>query len=240
MKTTLYGWGSMFDLPSPSPFVMKADIHLQMLGIPFERAIADLDSVDKHKAPYVRDDGVVVQDSAFIRRHFEKKLGVDLDRGLTPEQRGLSWALEKMLERHLQPIEACERWLIDENFERGPQQFFAGVPAAMRDAVIAQVRGDFAKTMHGSGFSRYSRQERMTLARADIAAAASLLGTKAHFFGDTPTAVDGAAFGVLAGCATRFFESELPDIVAEHPNLVAYLNRMRKRFFETDRWPKIG
>lgn len=240
MKTTLYGWGSMFDLPGPSPFVMKADIHLQMFGIPFERAIADLDSIDKHKAPYVRDDGVLIQDSAFIRWHFEKKLGVDLDRGLTPEQRGIAWALEKMLERHLQPIDACERWAIDENFAQGPQQFFVGVPAPMREGVIAQVRADFARTMHGSGFTRFTRSERMTLARADVAAAASLLGNKGYFFGDTPTAVDGAAFGVLASCATRFFKGELPDIVAAHPNLVGYLARMRKRFFETDHWPKMG
>lgn len=240
MKTTLYGWGSMFDLPSPSPFVMKADIHLQMFGISFERAIADLESVDKHKAPYVRDDGILIQDSAFIRWHFERKLAIDLDRGLTPEQRATSWALERMLERHLSTIDACERWLIDENFNRGPRQFFAGVPEAMRETVIAERRAEVAKSMHSSGFARFSRTERMTLARADIAAAAALLGNKAYFFGDTPTAVDGAAFGVLAGCATRFFQSELPDIVAAHANLVGYLTRMRKRFFETDHWPKMG
>ena len=42
---TLYGWGPMFDCPSPSPFVMKADIQLQMLGVDFDRAIADLSLV---------------------------------------------------------------------------------------------------------------------------------------------------------------------------------------------------
>ena len=31
--TTLFGWGPMFDCPSPSPFVMKSDIQLQMLGV---------------------------------------------------------------------------------------------------------------------------------------------------------------------------------------------------------------
>ena len=49
--TTLYGWGPMFDLPGPSPYVMKADIQMQMLGVPFKRAIAELDSVAKGKAP---------------------------------------------------------------------------------------------------------------------------------------------------------------------------------------------
>ena len=52
---TLFGWGPMFDCPSPSPYVMKSDIQLQMLGVDFDRAIADLDAVPKHKAPYVMD-----------------------------------------------------------------------------------------------------------------------------------------------------------------------------------------
>ena len=73
--TTLFGWGPMFDCPSPSPFVMKSDIQLQMLGVDFDRAIADLEAVSKHKAPYVEDDGQIIQDSNFIRAHFEKKLG---------------------------------------------------------------------------------------------------------------------------------------------------------------------
>ena len=37
---TLYGWGPLFDCPSPSPYVMKSEIQLQMLGLEFNRAIA--------------------------------------------------------------------------------------------------------------------------------------------------------------------------------------------------------
>ena len=45
MTTTLFGWGRMFDLPNPSPYVAKADMQLQLLGIEFDRAMADLDTV---------------------------------------------------------------------------------------------------------------------------------------------------------------------------------------------------
>jgi len=240
MTVTLYGWGSMFGVPSPSPFVMKADIHLQMFGIPFDRAIADLEAVSKHKAPYMRDGDVLIEDSTFIRWHLEEKLGVDLDQGLTPEQCGTAWALENMLEHRLTPIIACERWLIDTNFERGPRLFFMGVPQEMRDAVMAQVRTDFAAAMRGAGHARHSRAEQMQLARADIAAAARILGDKPYFFGDAPSATDGAGFGVLESCNTRFFDSELPDLIAEHANLGAYLDRMRSRFFAEEHWPAMG
>ena len=137
---TLYGWGPMFGCPSPSPFVMKADIQLQMLGLDFDRAIADLDSVPKHKAPYVIDDGKLVEDSDFIRKHFETKLGRGLYDGMSSKEVALSWALERMAGGQLTKIMAYERWMKDANFEKGPAQFFNDVPAPARAGVIREVR----------------------------------------------------------------------------------------------------
>lgn len=145
-----------------------------------------------------------------------------------------------MLEHRLAPIMTCKRWLADTNFERGPSQFFAGIPEPMRGQIIAQVRGDFERTMHGIGFARFSRAEMMEIAAADIAAVAALLDDKTHLFGERPSAVDATAYGVLAASATRFFESGLADLVAAHPNLTAYLARMEAAYFPVDRWPAMG
>ena len=94
---TLYGWGPMFDCPSPSPYVMKTDMQLQMLGIEFDRAIADLDAVPKHKAPYVYDGEQLIQDSNFIRAYFEDKLGKSLPSGLSDEKQAASWGKRETL-----------------------------------------------------------------------------------------------------------------------------------------------
>lgn len=240
MTTTLYGWGTMFDLPSPSPFVIKADVQLQMLGVEFDRAIADLSSVPKEKAPYVHDDGVLIEDSTFIRWHFERKLGRDLDQGLSRQQRGTAWGLGTMLEQRLVAIIVQQRWLDDGNFDRGPRQFFMGVPEAMREGAIAQARGAIAATMHGNGIARFTSDELHQLAAADIAAVSQILGDGAFLFGDEPTAVDAIAFGVLGSCATRFFDSGLPDLIAAHINLTDYLGRMQQSYFPTERWPAMG
>lgn len=240
MTTTLFGWGRMFDLPSPSPYVAKADIQMQMLGIEFERATADLDSVSKRKAPYVKDGDTLIEDSSFIRLHFEAKTGKDLDAGLTPVQRGLACALGGMLENRLAQIMACERWLIDENFDRGPRTFFAGVPEPARETVVAQVREEFRLGMDAAGFARFSRSELMQKAAADIAAVANLLGDQAWLFGDRPTAVDAVAYGVLAGSATHFFDTKLVDLIEAHPSLVDYIARAELAYFPTDRWPAMG
>lgn len=237
--TTLYGWGPMFGIHSPSPFVAKADIQMQMFDIPCDRGIADLDSVSKHKAPYVEDDGKIIEDSTFIRWHFETKLGVDLDEGLTREQRAIAWAVERMLEDRLAPIMANERWLQGDNFARGPAMFFLGVPEAMRANVIADAVSGVETGHRLSGIGRHSREERMQLAAKDIASVADLLGTKLFVMADYPTAVDATAYGVIAACTAPVFDTPLRDIVASHPNLVAYLKRMEERFFAEERWPSM-
>lgn len=118
MTTILYGWGPMFDAPSASPYVIKCEVQLQMLGVEFERAIANLDAVKKHKAPYVKDGDELIEDSTFIRDHFEKKLHRDLNMGLSHEQRGVAWAVERMLEDRLTFILLHERWTTTSSADR--------------------------------------------------------------------------------------------------------------------------
>lgn len=238
--TTLYGWPPMFGAPSPSPFVLKADVQLQMLGVTFDRAMADLDAVAKHKAPYVEDDGAIIEDSAFIRHHFEQKLGRDLDRGLDDAQRGAAWALERLLEDRLVMIIGSERWLDDANFAKGPAQFFAGVPEAMREQVMGEARNGLRMMHERQGLGRHSRAERMTLAAWDIAAVARSLGEKAYLFGSQPTAVDAIAYGALACAATPFFDTALVDIVRAHANLMDFIGRMEARYFAEQRWPAMA
>jgi glutathione S-transferase len=235
--TTLYGFGPAFGVPSPSPFVLKCDMQLQMLAVPFERAIADLESVPKHKAPYVEDEGRIIEDSTFIRLHFEQKLGLDLDAGLTPTERGAAWGLERMLEDRLAMIMVHERWLEDANFERGPRQFFLRVPEPAREAACEEVRQRLRAMMVGHGIGRHSRAERMLLAARDISAVAAVLGDKTYLFGDRPSAVDAATFGVLASCAASVFDSPLAGLVCEHANLVSYLDRLEARYFANVTWP---
>jgi glutathione S-transferase len=235
--TTLYGFGPAFGVPSPSPFVLKCDMQMQMLAVPFERAIADLESVPKHKAPYVEDEGRIIEDSTFIRFHFEQKQGLDLDDGLTLAERGAAWGLERMLEDRLAMIMVHERWLEDVNFERGPRQFFMRVPESAREAVCKDVRDQLRTMMVRHGVGRHSRTERMLLAARDISAVAAVLGEKAYLFGDKPSAVDAAAFGVLSSCAASLFDTPLTGLVREHANLLSYLDRMEVRYFANVSWP---
>ena len=235
---TLYGWGPMFDCPSPSPFVMKTDIQLQMLGVDFDRAIADLESVPKHKAPYVIDGGKLVEDSNFIRQHFEQKLGRGLYDGMSDKDIALAWSLERMAEGQLTKIMAWERWMKDANFDKGPAQFFSDVPAPARRGVMRDIREGIAATHAGEGTGRFTDAERMQLARWDVDAIALQLGDRPFLLGDEPTCPDASVASVLIAAATEFFDTPLSGLVRQHTNLVDYTDRVKARYFAHVLWPE--
>lgn len=234
---TFYGWGPMFDCPSPSPYVMKSDMQLQMLGADFKRAYADLESVPKRKAPYIMDGTLLVEDTNFIRAHIEAKLGRSLADGLDDAQRAASWALERMAEGHLGGVMLMERWLKDANFEKGPAQFFYDVPEPARAGVMKQVREGIAATQYESGLGRHSEAERMQLAAWDLDAIASQLAGQDYLFGDRPTAADASVSAFLISSATEYFDTPLTTLVRGHGNLVDYMDRIKARFFAKNPWP---
>ena len=235
--TTLYGFGPLFGCPSPSPYVMKSEIQLQMLGVDYDCAIADLDAVSKHKAPYVEDEGEIIQDSNFIRAHFEKKLNRRLDDGLTDAEKATSWALERMAEDHLAKTMLMWRWLNDDNFNKGPIIFFMAVPEQARTQAANETREAIRQGLYDAGYGRHSEDERLELAGRDIAAIARQLSDKPFLFGDAPTVADASVAGVLASSATPFFDTPLVGMIAGYDNLPAYLKRIEASYFTSNKWP---
>ena len=114
--------------------------------------------------------------SAFTSR---KNNGFDFDAGLTPEQRAVAWAIEKMCEEHLYFALVAPRWLDDANSAKGPAQFFKAAPMPFRPIMQSLVGCKVEKTLKLQGFLRHTRAERDALAIAGIDALASLLGDKA-------------------------------------------------------------
>jgi len=228
---TLYNFGPAFGLPDPSPFVTKAEVLLKMAKLPYRTDSTGFRKAPKGKLPYIDDDGSIVPDSTFIRWRLEKKYGVDLDRGLSAEQRAIAWAFEKMAEDHLYWALVHGRWMDDENFTKGPAQFFRSVPAPMRPFITAMVRRQLRKTLHGQGFGRLSVQEIAALATRSIDAIADFLGEKPFFMGSEPTGVDATIFAFVAGVLCPHFDLPIRAAAARHDNLRRYVSRMTARFY---------
>ena len=177
---TLYTFGPMFGLADPSPFVTKSLVTLKMSGLPFkiEAGAGALNKAPKGKLPFINDDGTAIADSTFIRFHLKQKHGVDLDNGLTREQRATGWALEKMCDEHLYWTVVDSRWMIKENFDKGPRHFFDAAPAPLRSFIIAKLHRDTKRTLHGQGMGRHTRSQIETLAKRDLDAISDVLGDR--------------------------------------------------------------
>lgn len=230
---TLFGGGPSFDLPEASPFVTKTEVQLKMAGLSFAKERALPDASPKGQIPFLSDAGALIADSTFIRAHIEKTYGIDLDEGLNARERAEAWAIERMIENHLTTAMAYVRWLVPENFAKGPARWFDGAPKGVREEVLGRV----AATLKAQGIARHAPDEIVELGDRSLNALSVLLGDKPYLMGERPVAVDATAFGSLAGIMTPFFESKLRRRAESYPNLVAYVARMMARYFPDHPWP---
>jgi glutathione S-transferase len=228
---TLFTFGPMFGLADPSPFVVKSLVHMKMSGLPFDIDTKGFNKAPKGKLPYLKDDGATVADSSFIYRHLETKHGIDLDKGLTAEQRATGWALEKMCEEHLYWAIVDARWMIDANFNKGPRNFFNAAPAPIRPLIIAKIHRDTKRTMHGHGMGRHARADIESLAARDLDAISAILGDKPFLFGAEPHAADASVYGSVSSALCPHFETPIRTFAESRPSLVAYAKRGTARWF---------
>jgi len=230
----LQTFGSFFGLPDPSPFVTKADVLLKLSGVPFTTVIGDFRQSPKGKMPFIIEDGVKIGDSTLIRLHLEKKYGVDFDKYLSPAERGVAWAVEKMLEDNLYWAIVHARWLNDANFDKGPAQFFASVPSPFRRFVTKMVRKQVRKDLHSQGLGRHSDVERNAMAMRAIDSLAAVLGDKPYLMGAHKCGADATVFAFVLSLLCPLFDTPLRAHAEQHKNLMAYCERMRQEFYPSD------
>lgn len=228
---TLYSFGPAFGLPDPSPFVTKAEMLLKLAGLPYRKDTTGFRYAPKGKLPYIDDEGHIVPDSTFIRWHIEKKYGFDFDNGLSPEERGVAWSVEKLLEDNLYWISMQSRWLNDANFARGPAIFFRSIPWPMRPVVETLVRRKFKQSLHAHGMGRHTLNEQLAIAAKTLDSLAAILADKPYLMGAEPCGADATLFAFMAGSLCAHFDTPLRTAAEAHPNLVQYVERMRSRYF---------
>ncbi|MDB5392918.1 MAG: glutathione S-transferase [Rhodospirillales bacterium] len=228
---TLRVSGRLFGLPDASPFVTKAEMLLKLAGLPYATEIGDLRAAPRGKLPWLEDDGVVVPDSTLIRFHIERKYAFDFDKGLLAPERGVAWAVEKLLEDHFYWAMLDARWMNDENFAKGPAQFFSGVPEPARASVMEKARALVATNLKGHGMGRYSQNEIAALAKRALGSVTAILGDRPYLMGERPCGADASVFAFVTGALCPLFTTPLVDLAASRQNLVDYRDRLMGQYF---------
>ena len=235
----LHGAGANFGLPEVSPYVTKTEVHLQMAGLPYVKEFCHPDRSPKGQLPFIEDEGELIADSHFIRLHLERKYGLDFDEGLCPVQRAQAWAIERMIENHFGWTTAHIRWLDEDNYARGPAQFFTAMPPEMQKDIKADIQRRVAENIRAVGVGRHSEAEVLGLGVRSLQALSALLGDKVFLMGERPTSVDAIAFGVLAGLMTPYFDAPLRQRALRFVNLTAYVDRMMAGVYPDFAWTPL-
>ncbi len=228
---TLYGSSPMFGLPQASAFVAKAELLLKLSGQAYEGAKADLRKAPKGKMPYIKDNGVIIADSAFIRMHLEKKYGIDFSGGYSAREQGVGWALNALLEDHIYWLNIQDRWMDDENFFKGPVQFFNDAPAIIRSLIVKMVRKQVRKNIHAHGLGRHTAEERLELGKKAVDSVSNILGGNAYALGDRVCGTDASVYGMMSSLSCAYFRSEIGEYARTKTNIMNYLKRMTAEFY---------
>jgi glutathione S-transferase len=228
---TLYSAGQGFDLPEYSPYGAKTEVQLQLADLPYVKQVGRPADSPKGQLPWIEDDGERIADSTFIRAHIESKYGIDLDAGLSLEERARAWAVERMVENQLGWTATHFRFLVPENFDKGPAHWFDAAPEAMRGELKAGLLSAVRTNVQAVGIGRHNEDEILWLGERSLKALAVMLGDKPFLFGDRPVGSEAVVYSTLMVTMNPFFDSALRDRAAAMPTLVAYVERMNARFY---------
>ncbi|XP_077994953.1 failed axon connections homolog [Glandiceps talaboti] len=214
--------------PNMSPFPIKLETYLRFAKIPYV-TIHSMKMSPKGKTPWIEFNGEVKSDSNFIIEFLNDTFQVDLNHHLSPSERAMARAFQKMAEENLYWTTAYSRWMDSRStiLTLLPQ-----IPVVIW-LVQKLARSSVKKAMYGHGLGRHSEDEIYSIAKKDIRALSVFLGDKKFLFGEEPCEEDCAIFGQLSQIVWQLSGSPQEILVkGDCKNLEDYCQRMKERF-----WP---
>lgn len=213
---------------------MKLETYLRMAQLPHKIAkpnMQDLQKSPKGKLPFIEDDGQLLGDSTFIIEHLKAKYGNPLDAHLSPAERATALAFQRLMEENLYWAVLYTRWIEPEGWPKTRAAFFGSLPAPLKWLVPPLARRSMRRQLHGHGMGRHSPQEIHGIGMRDIAALSEFLGDKPFFMGEEPSSIDATAYAFLANLVWVPLESPMYARAKQLPNLEAYCQRMKARYY---------
>ncbi|RFU32915.1 hypothetical protein B7463_g3410, partial [Scytalidium lignicola] len=215
-------------VPNLSPFPIKLEAYFRFFSIKYETVFEfNLDNAPRHKVPFISMKGIKISDSDLIINFLKSSL-FDPDSDLTPAQKAIGHAVQRMLEDHLYWVN-----LYYEFFDNDGSDFFFTSARGGLSAVTDTIREDFARRVYNQGTGRYTPKEIVEKASKDLLTLSEVLGDNLFLLGtDKPTSFDAAVFGMtLCFFQARGMHLEVTDFARSIPNLAQYIKRLLETYF---------
>jgi len=215
----------------PSSFGLKLETWLRMSGLDYDVEFTVRKMGPKGKIPYVSFDGREMGDTELIIDALSARFSVDIDAGLSDEQKAHSTLLRRLTEEHLYFAVVYSRWVDPDGWKTFKGRMFGEVPLLLRGMISKKLRKQVAGTLHAQGIGRHSAAEVSAKARADLQALSKMLGDKAYFLGSKATSVDASVYGLLANIYFQEDANALQGILKNFANLTRYCDRIKAEFW---------
>ncbi|KAL4458287.1 hypothetical protein ABPG75_013152 [Micractinium tetrahymenae] len=224
---------------SVSSFVTKLEAFLRFGGVrKYSKMVAYPDASPKAQLPFIQRGGQRIGDSYFIIKHLISSGAVPAELEFPPgdRDRATALAVARMCDTDLAVAVVYYRFVDDEGWARCRRELLGPfrLPLGVGRLLGRIVRAQSLRRVVEQGFGRHGEVDRLALVAQELSALSALLGDRPFLLGDAPHAVDASAFGVLDQLAARELNPALAELVERHPNLMAYRDRIRARFFGED------
>jgi glutathione S-transferase len=227
----LVHFGPTLGVPDPSPFCVKAEAYLRMVGANYSLIRGVPMKSPRGQLPVLLHHRKVIAGSAEIVDYVRELHESPVDDWLSERQRIDAFHLLHSVEDYLYFLLLYQRWLLPKNFEVTRNMFFRGLNPILAFFVSRFVRRQARRRTVAQGVGRYSAEEIDRLAKEGVSMMSGHLGDKPYFMGDRPCWVDCSMFGFICNILIK----ESPDGAAkwghEFGNLVEFEQRFRERYF---------
>ncbi|KAJ8274725.1 hypothetical protein COCON_G00093500 [Conger conger] len=220
-------------VPSLSPFCLKMETYLRMVDLPYQNYF-DGKLSPQGKMPWIEYNKEQVSGTEFIIDFLEEKLGVNLNKSLSPQEKAVSRAVTKMVEEHFYWTIAYCQWV--DNLEETQKMLAVSGPLSdLLKWILSHLTGGIVKReMYGHGIGRFSKEEVYALMEKDMRTLATLLGDKKYIMGPKLSTVDATVFGHLSQAMWTLPGTRPEQLIkGELINLAMYCERIRRKF-----WPE--
>lgn len=236
MSIALHKFGPQWGMADASPFCMKVESVLRLSGLEFEcpefNARSTFAKAPKGKVPFIEVNGELIGDSNCIIEHLRAKYNVDLDRGLTDEQKATSMAFRRMMDEHLYWVGLYSRWFDEAGWSVTSPLMFGQVPKLIRGLIEKKMKKYMWARIEGHGIGKHNRDEIYAMGVQDVKALSDFLGVKSYYFGrPDPTLLDVCVHAFIAAIHYPPIDTPLKASLEKYENLLEHCERMNKRVY---------
>lgn len=224
----LHQYKPAWELMNISPFCMKVEVFLCLNKLPYQTiTLPDPRKSPKGKLPYIKDGNTTLADSSLIFDYLIDHYQLTIDQQLTPQQRTLSIALQRLIEDHLYWIIVYSRWIEKPAWQQIKSDYFGSLPPLIKHLVPAIVKRSVKQALHGQGLGRHNQEEIYRLGIKDLNALKTQLDQH-PFLLDTPepTSIDSIGYAFIANILLAPIDSPLKQYAEQSHCFQDYCDRM--------------